>query len=330
MKEEDKLPQNWIFKKVKALVDFSAELIGVNNLHYPGHPWSIVKLLLLGGWVYVYTTIIPKHFNNYHYVDLLAGSGTTQVKETKDVVPGSPFIPYFLARKPFTKYIYIEKRHDRCEALRQRVSKLIGDKACVLEGDCNEFIESILPEERRSHSLVFIDNEGFDVVWHTIEVILQANTDSLMLFPTSSIMRVAKNERTQSSLDNFFGCKSWRDANDEEESLEIYLQQLKRRFKELRGKEGYVSNVRVGSGQFFYDIVLICKKGPYVRAWEYLKKQLDWKNPEIIKTTLDILKGRATSMDWFLGLQEKVASFEPIRTKKYKETTLDNFNPPSK
>ena len=171
---------------------------------------------------------------------------------------------------------------------------------------------------------MFIDNEGFDVVWNTIEVILKANTDSLILFPTSSVMRVAKSEHAQSSLDNFFGGKSWKDANDEEKSLEIYLQQLKKRFKELRGNEGYVSNVRVGSGQFFYDIILICKKGPYVRAWEYLKKRLNWKNPAIIETALDILKGRAKRIDWFLDLQGEVDSLKP-RRKKYKETTLDNF-----
>lgn len=316
----------WTLEKIRALVDSSAELIGVSNLHYPGHAWSVVKLLLLWGWIYVYTTIIPKYFNNYRYIDLLAGSGTTYVEETSDVVVGSPFIAYFFARNPFTNYVYVEKRRDRCRALRQRAAKLIGDKARVLEGDCNELVQSILPEEKRAHSLVFIDNEGFDAVWNTIEAILEANTDSLILFPTSSVMRVAKSERTWSSLNRFYGSESWRDAQDEDDFLEIYLQQLKERFENLRKKEGYISNVRVGSGQFFYDIVLTCKKGPYVRAWEYLKKRLDWKDPRTIKTTLDILKGRATRIDWFLDLQEKVASIKPKRrTERYKETTLDNF-----
>lgn len=316
----------WILEKIKALSDASEKLIAISDVHYPGHAWSIVKLLLLWGWVYVYTTIIPRHFNNYQYMDLLAGSGTTLVKETQDVVVGSPFVAHFFARNPFRSYVYVEKRHDRSAALRQRAINLMGEKAQVLEGDCNELIRTILPEEKRLHSLIFIDNEGFDVVWKTIEAILEANTDILMLFPTSSVMRVAKTDRTWSSLNRFYGGRSWRDAQDEEDFLELYLQQLKERFEVLRKKEVYVSDVRVGSGQFFYDIVLTCKKGPYIRAWEYLKKRLDWKDPRIIETTLDILKGRATRIDWFLELDEKVASITPSeKAEDTQKTTLDKF-----
>lgn len=316
----------WILEKIKALADASEELIAVSDIHYPGHAWSIVKLLLLWGWVYVYTTIIPRHFNYYRYIDLLAGSGTTSVKETQDVVVGSPFVAHLFARNPFRSYVYVEKRRDRSEALRQRAKKLIGKKAQVLKGDCNELIQTILPEEKRSHSLIFIDNEGFDVVWNTVEAILEANTDVLILFPTSSVMRIAKSGCTWSSLNRFYGGGSWRDAQDEEDFLEIYLQQLKERFETLRKKQVYISNVRVGSGQFFYDIVLTCKKGPYIRAWQYLKKRLDWKDPRIIETTLDILKGRATRIDWFLDLDEKVASIGAGElVEGAKKTTLDKF-----
>ena len=316
----------WILEKIKALVDASEELVAVSEVHYPGHAWSIVKLLLLWGWVYVYTTIIPRHFNNYRYIDLLAGSGTTYVEETKDVVAGSPFIAHFFARNPFRSYVYVEKRHDRSEALRRRATRVIGENAHVLEGDCNELIQTTLPQEKRSHSLLFIDNEGFDVVWNTIEAILEANTDVLILFPTSSVMRVAKSERTWPSLNRFYGSGSWRDAQDEEDFLEIYLQQLKRLFEALRQKEVYISDVRVGTGQFFYDIILTCKRGPYIRAWQYLKKRLDWKDPRTIETTLDILKGRATRIDWFLDLDEKVASIKGgAQTEDTKRTTLNDF-----
>lgn len=316
----------WITKKIKALVDSSQEMASVNDVHYPGHAWSVVKLLLLAGWVYVYTTIIPKYFEHYWYIDLLAGSGTTYVKETRDVVAGSPFISHFFAREPFEKYVYVEQRHDRCVALQQRVNKLMGGKAEVYEGDCNRLIDSILPTGGRSHGLVFVDNEGFNVVWSTVEAVLQSNTDVLILFPTSSVERVVS-ERTRSSLNNFYGRNSWMEAQEREDFLNIYVQQLIRRFAALRRKEAYSSNVRVGSGQFFYDIILTCKDGPYVRAWEYLKKRFDWKDPRIIETALDVLKGRATQIDWFIDLQEKVASLEPRQQsrRKYRKTTLNNF-----
>lgn len=315
-----------ILEKIGRLVDSSEQLTSISDIHYPGHAWSIVKLLLLGGWVYVYTTIIPKHFDFYQYIDLLAGSGTMCVEETQDVVVGSAFIPHFLAQNPFTSYVFIEKRKDRCDALSQRAAKLLGDKAQVLHGDCNELVRTVLAEERRVHSLVFIDNEGFNTSWGTMEALMEASADVVLLFPTASVLRVSTSERTWSSLDTFYGGSSWRDATDEQDFLEIYLQQLQREFKSLRKKEAYLSTVRVGTGQFYYDIALLCKRGPYVRAWDYLKKRLDWRDPRTIETALDVLKGRATQIDWFTDLQEKVASIRHRRRiEKYEKPTLDEF-----
>jgi len=79
---------DWTTEKTKDLLEASRILITISDVHYLGHTWSIVKLLILSGWVYVYTTIIPKHFKECWYIDLLAGSGTTRVKETGDVVIG--------------------------------------------------------------------------------------------------------------------------------------------------------------------------------------------------------------------------------------------------
>jgi hypothetical protein len=48
-----------------------------------GHPWSVAKLLLLGQWADVYSTIIKDYFHSYRFVDLLAGAGRTRIEETK-------------------------------------------------------------------------------------------------------------------------------------------------------------------------------------------------------------------------------------------------------
>lgn len=317
-----------ILEKIRRLVDSSEELASISDVHYPGHAWSIVKLLLLGGWVYVYTTIIPKYFDLYQYIDLLAGSGTMCVEETQDVVVGSAFIAHILAPKPFTNYVYVEQRKDRYDALLQRAAKLLGDKAQVLHGDCNQLVGSILAVEGRVHSLVFVDNEGFNTAWGTMKALMEAETDIILLFPTASVMRVSASERTWSALDTFYGGPSWRDAKDEQDFLEIYLQQLQREFRSLRRKEAYLSTVRVGTGQFYYDIALLCKRGPYVRAWDYLKRRLDWRDPRTIETALDVLKGRATQINWFTDLQDEVASIRHGKhIEKYEKTTLDEFRP---
>lgn len=315
---------DWIAEKVKPLTN-SKDVCAISNVHYPGHHWSIVKLILLGGWVYVYTTIIPKWYKNYRYVDLLAGSGTTYVKETKDIVIGSPFVAKDFAREPFKSYVFIEKDPERCTALDQRASaRFTKGHVKILMGDCNKYIESVFAEED-VHSLVFIDNEGFDVTWNNIEVVLKAKTDIIINFPTSMVSRMT-DSRTASSLNQFYGDRSWSDAQDREELLQIYLKKLKKRFRELRGSEGYVSSVRVGTGSYFYDIILVCRAGPFVNAWNYLKGKLNWQDPETIQITLDILMKRAMRMDTFIDdLRKEMSSIEKKPKKKKTEQTLVKY-----
>jgi len=180
----------------------------------------------------------------------------------------------------------------------------MGSKAVVINEDCNEAICGALPWKRNVHSLVFVNNEGFDVYWSTISTLLRYHTDILIVFPTSSSVRP---KGGLEKLKLFYRDLSWLRAQDKEEFLEAYMQQLREEYRRLRRKEEYVSNIRVGSQRFYYDVILVCKKGPYIQAWEYLKERLDWQDPDIIKTALDILQGRATRIDWFVGLQEEVA-----------------------
>jgi len=312
---------DWITEKTKALLEASKSLIPISDVHYLGHAWSIVKLLILSGWVYVYTTISPKHYEECWYIDLLAGSGTTRVKETGDIVIGSPFIAHFFARNPFTKYIYFEKNRRRYEALQLRAARLMGSRALVINEDCNKAIYGALPTERNIHSLVFVDNEGFDVYWSTVSTLLGYNTDILIVFPTSSAVRPDSGLK---KLKLFYRNLSGLSVRDREEFLEAYMQQLREDYRRLRRKKEYVSNIRVGSRNFYYDVILVCKRGPYIRAWEYLKERLDWQDPDIIKTALDILQGRATRIDWFIGLQEEVASINR-RMRRQTQKSLEEY-----
>lgn len=154
---------------------------------------------------------------------------------------------------------------------------------------------------------------------------MTAKTDILINFPTAMIPRTTDN-RTSSSLDRFYGDQSWKKAKDREGFLQIYMQKLKSRFKDLRGSEAYVSNIRVGTGSYFYDIILIVKMGPFVNAWDYLKKKLDWQDPKTIQTTLDILMNRVKRMDSFIDdLRQEVTSIkhEPQKRKGVKQTLED-------
>jgi len=104
----------------------------------------------------------------------------------------------------------------------------------MINEDCNEAIRRALPAKRNTHSLVFIDNEGFDVYWSTVSTLLGFHSDILIVFPTSSSVR------SKSSLEKlklFYRDLSWLSAQDKEEFLEAYMQQLREDTEDCEGKK---------------------------------------------------------------------------------------------
>ena len=266
--------------------------------HYLGHPWSLVKLVLLGQWAYVYTAILKNWKGGIRYVDLLAGSGTTLIQETNDVIKGSPFVVKEFAYRPFNDYILVERDDERYKALLQN-SKLIGNISKPLRGDCNRFVKDIF-SNRYCHNLVFIDMEGFDVTWESMMQIIKSTSDIIINFPTSCYERTKALENQQ-VLDKFFGDHSWFDkASDREDFLNLYMNKLSLSFYEERKKKPYVDSIRVGNNTYFYDMILLCKYGDYVNVWgDYMKSKWNWENPKQMERLLNYLEGRETRLDAF-------------------------------
>jgi hypothetical protein len=117
------------------------------------------------------------------------------------------------------------------------------------------------------------------------------------------------------------------EAIDREDALKIYKQKLERRFRELREQTPYVSDIRVGTTSYFYDLVLVCRKNGYTNAWEDLKKKTYWKDPDIAKNALDFLKGRTTRLDQFINEFNREISRQNKPAKQHirKETKLTKW-----
>jgi len=276
--------------------------------HYPGHPWSLVKLALLGQWAWVYTSILKKNWRGrIRYVDLLAGSGTTKIIETGDIVKGSPFVVEYFAYSPFDDYILIERDEERYTALKQN-SKLLGKITEPIRGDCNKLVTQIFRDDS-CHSLVFVDMEGFDLTWKNMEQIVKASSDIIVNFPTSSFERTAALEN-QHCLNDFFGDNSWAtNALDREAFLRLYMRKLKLTFETSRNQTPYVESIRVGNRSYFYDMILVCKFGDYTNVWGgWMKERWNWQNPQQMKKLLDHLKGREPRLDDFFQTVRKNTS----------------------
>jgi len=323
----------WLAGRLKPIVEisrlFKDDGLIVNNEHH----WSVVKLLILGGWSYVYTTIIPNYFEKFFYVDLLAGAGAIKVQETGDVIIGSPLIAYFYSRNDFKKMFLIELDEKKFSALKERmarVEKMLTSpplnmsfpNTSYYRGDCNakvdEVISHIASLGKRVHFLGFIDNEGFDTHWETVKKLLKVPCDLIISFPTSSCDRTKAS--CKEALNRFFGCDSWKSMMSRDEFLMLYEERLAREYQGARGRDPYVSHIRVGTKQFYYDLILACKDGPYVRAWKYLRSKLDWQNPETISTVLGMLTGRILPLDVLAGLHDELQKIDQKNQPK-----LDDF-----
>jgi three-Cys-motif partner protein len=299
-------------KKIKSLIiDENAEDTGPYN---KGHPWSVAKLLLLGQWADLYSTIIDSNFPSHRFVDLLAGAGRTEIKEAKGkLIKGSVFVvDTFTEKHPFVKYVLVENNSEKYGALKERTS-IFKEKCEVIQKDCNKVVEDIF-SDYPDHNLVFVDNEGFNVDWKSIETIMRAKADIIINYQTSMFKRVAQDSKSAERLDIFFGDDSWRLARfDRKYSAKIYMENLKTAYERIKKEvtnrhiKAYVKNIRLGNRSYFYDIILVCKQGAYTRLWEQLRTEWNQKN---CKCLIDFINNKTSRLDWFEGFSAEVEALD--------------------
>lgn len=117
--------------------------------------WESTKHTPLGDYIQGSSGARMK-FGGGAYIDLFAGPGRARVRETGDVVPGSPLIALEHDRVPFTKAFLCEMDPQNVTALQARTAPW-GDRAVVLAGDCHQSVDRIVKELPSGLHLVLID-----------------------------------------------------------------------------------------------------------------------------------------------------------------------------
>jgi len=181
--------------------------------------WTEDKLFDWNRYVEITTTAMvgkPNWQGGVVYVDLFAGPGVCEIRDSKKRIPGSVLIAAF-APKPFAKIIACELDPVKAEACEKRLAAAeVGAKAKVIVGDCNQRIADItnqIPD--RALTLAFIDPEALDVNFSTVEALTKnRRVDLMVLFADRmDIVRNVANyaQQKQSKLDTFLGQGSdWR------------------------------------------------------------------------------------------------------------------------
>ncbi len=170
----------------------------------------------------MFTTAMKKKWESRTYTDLLAGPGKAYFQQKDDSQPsefqlGSPLIA-LTTEYPFTHYWFVERNKKYHYALTQRVSMSpSASRARIINGDCNIVVDDIAAEItalKNSLNMAFLDPEGLELPWVTIEKLAKIERmDLIILFSTNGFIRNVENSfanKNYKTLDRLFGGTEWR------------------------------------------------------------------------------------------------------------------------
>src|SRR5690606_28563280 len=184
------------------------------------------KLTILRGYISRFTTSMRnKLWRALYFIDLQAGPGKNIFDPSKDVMLGSPLIA-LETRYSFTQYRFVELNPANFQALQKRVDvSPQKERVTLFNGDCNYVVDDIVNEIKEldsrfidgkwpSLNLAFLDPEGLELQWQTVEKLGGINRMDLIInFSTSGFTRNAQQmfeAEHATKLDQFFGTHEWR------------------------------------------------------------------------------------------------------------------------
>lgn len=291
----------WLKEKLRYMIGTAETFTTIcPEIYYSTGAWSAIKLLTILNYVPIYTKIIPNYFDSMHYIELLAGTGLCEIRETGDVVAGSTLIAATVCHTPFDSYILVEKDSTRARALKKRM-KTIASNVVVREEDCNNCVAEITKTLRyRSHYLAFIDCEGLDTDWCTMERLLGRPGDLLLTFQSQSVARVRGkalkgSPGDEEKLNRFYGDDRWRNCRTPKQLMSAYMSKLNER-------RGIVLPIFVrGPGGYRYYVIYATRKtrrgSPWVKGVIYLKERVERCDYKWVEGILNILTGRQQTIE---------------------------------
>jgi len=288
----------WWSDRINDLRRESDKLYQQDPTVYEVGPQAVSKLAILSYYIDVYTKIMKNQFKSKEicYVDLFAGCGLCKIKGSDDVILGSATIASYIPQQnyKFDKYVLIEKDSSFASALKKRIPN-----AKVIDKDVNGIhINKLLDNYCGNNNpiLAFIDPEGLELKWKTLEQILQRWSDVIINYHPVAVRRVVgKADEMAETLTEFFGTTKWQKLEEnEQEFLELYKQKIMQ-YKQV------VESIKVqGKSTFYYYIIVATRKtrgrNPWLRAIHQLKNFIEKTPGDIIQTLLDIYRGKQATL----------------------------------
>jgi three-Cys-motif partner protein len=193
----------------------------------PIRRWALDKYRLVSLYGRLFSTAMKRKWPVRAYIDLYAGSGFSELEETRQVYWGSPLLALGVPDS-FNKYVLCERDPESVQALRNRVIRFFpnADVRFVTE-DCNQRIAEIaanIPSGNSVLSLCFADPFDLSIQFSSVGLLARHRMD--FLFVLALHMDANRNVSHYTSMDNrkidaFLGLPDWRQRWQEAESKGI-------------------------------------------------------------------------------------------------------------
>lgn len=225
------------------------------------------------------------------YVDLFAGPGICQIRESGRRLPGSPLIAC-LTPKAFRKLVLVELDPANADACHRRIQRIAPHvDAAVIEGDSNSCIGRIadlIP--RGSLTLAFVDPEGFDLQMDTLETLARdRRVDFLLLF--ADAVDLVRNidryeQQPESKLSKAFGSDavwrpSWEALSNRSgaQIRELFARLFGTEIRRRLGYEGVREEIIRGPKGPLYRLIFASKHARGLDFWDKISlRDFDGQN----------------------------------------------------
>ena len=182
--------------------------------------WAKAKLDYVNRYIAVFETSMRNKWERRNYIDIFAGPGKNQVRDTDEVLLGSPLLA-LTTQHPFTGYYFVDKDPANTTALEARVSASeLRDQVNILTGDSNSLVDQIVSDLTKASSqalnLAFLDPQGLELHWQTVARLASVwKMDLIINYPRSGLTRTMEQYSKvdeETLVDRFFGSREWRDV----------------------------------------------------------------------------------------------------------------------
>ncbi|MFW9890320.1 MAG: three-Cys-motif partner protein TcmP [Candidatus Thorarchaeota archaeon] len=289
---------------------------------YRKKPWAFDKLVLLSYYIDIYSNIIKNQewVDNMVYIDLFSGPGFNIIEGYDEVVPGSPLLAQLMPKKgkEFDSLVLFETDKTRADTLR-----VLLPNASVHNLDSNSMeAKKVMMNELdkpRTHFLAFIDPEGTECHWSTVEFLLRRWGDLIINCQHNSAARNVGtyrgrcDERTKDAIEkrlfDYFGSNAWMSIEGNfEGDLESKLKGLYKDKLKLYRNTIVETSTGQETGGYKYSILVATKLttggSPWLKSIEDARDRIHRTQHSELEKWIQFYRGKRDTVEIQRSLDE--------------------------